>query len=54
MCRFYDVTGGSVRIDGVDIRDLSMSEIRQQVGMVLQSPYLFHGTLAENIAYGKA
>ncbi len=38
MCRFYDVTGGSVRIDGVDIRDLSMSEIRQQVGMVLQSP----------------
>jgi ATP-binding cassette subfamily B protein len=53
MCRFYDVTGGSVRIDGVDIRDLSMSEIRQQVGMVLQSPYLFHGTLAENIAYGK-
>ena len=53
MCRFYDVTGGSVRIDDVDIRDLSMSEIRQQVGMVLQSPYLFHGTLAENIAYGK-
>jgi ATP-binding cassette subfamily B protein len=42
-----------VRIDGEDIRDLSMAEIRQQVGMVLQSPYLFQGTLAQNIAYGK-
>ena len=53
LSRFYDVTGGSVRIDGVDIRDLSMAEIRQQIGMVLQQPYLFRGTLAENIAYGK-
>ena len=53
LCRFYDVTGGSIMIDGEDIRDLSMEEIRQQVGMVLQSPYLFRGTLAENIAYGK-
>ncbi len=53
LCRFYDVTRGAVRIDGVDIRDLSMDEIRQQIGMVLQSPYLFQGTLAENIAYGK-
>lgn len=53
LSRFYDVTGGSVKIDGVDIRDLSMAEIRQQIGMVLQQPYLFRGTLAENIAYGK-
>jgi ATP-binding cassette subfamily B protein len=53
LCRFYDVTRGSIRIDGEDLRDLSMEEIRQQVGMVLQSPYLFRGTLAENIAYGK-
>ena len=53
LCRFYDVTRGAIKIDGVDIRDLSMEEIRQQVGMVLQSPYLFRGTLAENIAYGK-
>ncbi len=53
LCRFYDVTGGAIRIDGVDIRDLSMDEIRQQIGMVLQQPYLFRGTLAENIAYGK-
>jgi len=53
LCRFYDVTGGSILIDGEDIRNLSIEEIRQQVGMVLQSPYLFRGTLAENIAYGK-
>ena len=53
LCRFYDVTRGAIKIDGEDIRDLSMEEIRQQVGMVLQSPYLFRGTLAENIAYGK-
>ncbi len=53
LCRFYDVTNGAIRIDGEDVRDLSMDEIRQQVGMVLQSPYLFRGTLAENIAYGK-
>lgn len=53
LSRFYDVTDGAIRIDGVDIRDLSMEEIRQQIGMVLQSPYLFRGTLAENIAYGK-
>jgi ATP-binding cassette, subfamily B, bacterial len=53
MCRFYDVTRGAISIDGIDLRDLSMEEIRQQIGMVLQSPYLFEGTLAENIAYGK-
>ncbi len=52
LCRFYDVTGGAVRIDGVDIRDLSMEEIRRQIGIVLQTPFLFRGTLAENIAYG--
>ncbi|MFO7917306.1 MAG: ABC transporter ATP-binding protein [Anaerolineae bacterium] len=53
ICRFYDVDEGAIRIDGVDIRDLSMKEIRQQVGLVLQDPYLFHGTLRENIAYGR-
>jgi ATP-binding cassette subfamily B protein len=51
--RFYDVTRGVIRIDGVDIRDLSMEEVRKQIGMVLQTPFLFRGTLAENIAYGK-
>jgi ATP-binding cassette subfamily B protein len=54
LCRFYDVTGGTIRIDGVDIRDLSMEEIRKQTGIVLQSPFLFRGTLAENIAYGNS
>jgi ATP-binding cassette subfamily B protein len=53
LCRFYDVTQGAIRIDGVDLRELSMDEIRRQIGMVLQSPFLFRGTLAENIAYGK-
>lgn len=52
VCRFYDVTRGAVRIDGADIRELSREEIRRQIGMVLQTPFLFHGTLAENIAYG--
>jgi len=53
LCRFYEVTQGAIRIDGVDIRDLPMEEIRRQIGIVLQSPYLFRGTIAENIAYGK-
>ncbi len=53
LCRFYDVTRGSVLIDGIDIRDLSIEEVRQQIGMVLQTPFLFRGTLAENIAYGR-
>ncbi len=54
ICRFYDVTSGAIRIDGVDVRDLSMEEIRKQIGIVLQQPFLFQGTIAENIAYGKA
>ena len=45
LCRFYDVTGGAIRIDGTDVRDLPMSEVRRQIGMVLQSPFLFRGTL---------
>ncbi|MBN1580591.1 MAG: ABC transporter ATP-binding protein [Anaerolineae bacterium] len=53
LCRFYDVTQGSVTIDGIDLRDLSIEEIRKQIGMVLQTPFLFRGTLTENIAYGK-
>jgi ATP-binding cassette subfamily B protein len=52
IARFYDVTGGAVRIDGVDIRELDSGHYRQQLGMVLQDPYLFHGTVAENIRYG--
>ncbi|MCI2807873.1 cyanophycin metabolism-associated ABC transporter [Eoetvoesiella caeni] len=53
ICRFYDVTEGSIRIDGVDIRNLPVSEYRSNIGLVLQEPFLFFGTIAENIAYGK-
>ena len=53
ICRFYDVTEGSIRIDGVDIRSLPVSEYRRNIGLVLQEPFLFFGTIAENIAYGK-
>lgn len=53
IARFYDVTGGAVRIDGVDVRELDSGHYREQIGMVLQDPYLFHGTLLENIRYGK-
>jgi ATP-binding cassette subfamily B protein len=52
ICRFYDVTDGLILIDGVDIRDYDVRWLRRQIGMVLQEPYLFHGTIAENIRYG--
>jgi ATP-binding cassette subfamily B protein len=52
ISRFYDVTGGVIRIDGVDIRELDVGSYRRQVGIVLQDPYLFHGTVLENIRYG--
>ncbi|SHI07413.1 cyanophycin metabolism-associated ABC transporter [Pollutimonas bauzanensis] len=53
ICRFYDVSQGAIRLDGVDIRSLSISEYRRNIGLVLQEPFLFFGTIAENIAYGK-
>lgn len=53
ICRFYDVTEGAILIDGVDIRSLPVAEYRKHVGLVLQEPFLFFGTIAENIAYGK-
>src|SRR5690606_21951424 len=53
ICRFYDVTSGQIRVDGVDIRSLSISDYRRNIGLVLQEPFLFFGTIAENIAYGK-
>jgi ATP-binding cassette subfamily B protein len=52
IARFYDVSGGTIRIDGVDLRALDLGHYRRQIGMVLQDPYLFHGTVAENIRYG--
>jgi ATP-binding cassette, subfamily B, bacterial len=52
ICRFYDATGGAVLIDEHDVRDVTLSSLRNQIGIVLQEPFLFHGTIAENIAYG--
>jgi ATP-binding cassette, subfamily B, bacterial len=52
IARFYDPVGGTVQVDGVDLRALDSGSYRRQVGMVLQDPYLFHGTIAENIRYG--
>lgn len=51
--RFYDVTGGTVCIDGVDIRDIKLKSLRNQIGIVQQDVYLFAGTIAENIRYGR-
>jgi ATP-binding cassette subfamily B protein len=53
ICRFYDVSEGAIYIDGVDIRALPITEYRRNIGLVLQEPFLFFGTIAENIAYGK-
>jgi ATP-binding cassette subfamily B protein len=53
ICRFYDVSEGAILIDGVDIRSLPVAEYRRHIGLVLQEPFLFFGTIAENIAYGK-
>ena len=53
ICRFYDVSDGAIKIDGHDIRDVKISDYRRNIGLVLQEPFLFFGTIAENIAYGK-
>ena len=53
ICRFYDVTDGRILVDGVDIRRFAVSDYRRHIGLVLQEPFLFFGTVAENIAYGK-
>ncbi|GAA3677970.1 ABC transporter ATP-binding protein [Nocardioides ginsengisoli] len=51
--RFYDVSEGAVLIDGYDVRDLTLSSLADAVGMVTQEPYLFHGTIRDNIAYAR-
>ncbi|MET0820341.1 MAG: ABC transporter ATP-binding protein [Aeromicrobium sp.] len=51
--RFYDVVEGAVLIDGTDVRDLTMGSVAEAVGMVTQEPYLFHGSIRDNIAYAK-
>lgn len=51
--RFYDVTGGAITIDGIDIREMKLESLRKQIGIVQQDVFLFSGTIRENIAYGK-
>ena len=53
LMRFYDVTSGAVRIDGHDVRDVKLDSLRKQLGVVPQEPFLFQGTIAENIAFGQ-
>ncbi len=51
--RFYDVTAGSIKVDGIDVRDVTQKSLRNHIGMVQQDVYLFSGTILENISYGK-
>jgi ATP-binding cassette subfamily B protein len=52
ICRFYDVAAGAILVDGTDVRSFPVEEYRRNIGIVLQDPFLFYGTIAENIAYG--
>ena len=52
ICRFYDVGDGSITVDGKDIRHVKLKSLRDQIGVVLQEPYLFRGTIGDNICYG--
>jgi ATP-binding cassette subfamily B protein len=53
LVRFYDVSSGRILIDGIDLRELDSGQFRRQVGMVLQDPHLFHGSILDNIRYGQ-
>lgn len=53
LMRFYEINGGCITLDGIDTRNLARADLRRQFGMVLQDTWLFDGTIAENIAYGK-
>jgi ATP-binding cassette subfamily B protein/subfamily B ATP-binding cassette protein MsbA len=52
LMRFYDIQSGRITLDGIDLRDLSLHDLREQIGLVRQEPFLFNGTVRENIAYG--
>jgi ATP-binding cassette subfamily B protein len=52
IARFYDVTGGAVLVDGIDVRQLPLERLRRQIGLVLQEPFLFSGTVRDNLRYG--
>ena len=53
ICHFYDVDRGSIEVDGVNVRDIRLEDLRSRIGIVLQEPFLFSGTIGENIGYGK-
>ncbi|MEZ4662797.1 MAG: ABC transporter ATP-binding protein [Caldilineaceae bacterium] len=53
LCRFYDVTGGRITVDGHDVRDVTQRSLRSQIGVVLQEPFIFTDTIANNIRYGR-
>ncbi len=53
LMRFYELNGGQIKIDGIDIRDISRGDLRRNFGMVLQDTWLFNGTIKDNLAYGK-
>ena len=54
LCRFYDVDEGTVTIDGVDVRRIARHDLHRQIGLVLQEPFLFRGTIWDNLVYGRA
>jgi len=53
ICRFRDPTEGTIRVDGIDLRSMTVLDYRRHIGIVLQEPFLFYGTIADNIAYGR-
>jgi ATP-binding cassette, subfamily B, bacterial len=53
ICRFYEADSGQMLVDGVDIKAIRLADVRRQIGIVLQEPFLFNGTIADNISYGK-
>jgi ATP-binding cassette subfamily B protein len=53
LARFYDATGGTVRVDGHDVRDLTLTSLRANIGVVLDEPFLFTASIRDNIAYGR-
>jgi ATP-binding cassette subfamily B protein len=53
LMRFYEIDGGRITVDGIETRELTRDDLRRTFGMVLQDTWLFHGTIRENIAYGR-
>ena len=53
IARFYDVDHGAIEIDGIDVRAVRLTDLRRQIGLVMQDPILFSGTIAQNIGYGR-